>query len=175
MALVVVSLTSCGSNDRGDLQRATDTAGPAGAVAPAGFSYVTVRVVGADGSVVERCVLLADREALRSQGLSRVTDPALAGIDGMLFVFDDDTTTGFWMKDTVIPLSLAFADSEGTVISTADMDPCPAGTDPCPTTRSPEPYRLAIEVPQGALGQWGLRPGARIEHPSGVSCAAAPD
>jgi len=41
-----------------------------------------------------------------------VTDPSLDGIAGMLFVFDDDTTTGFWMKDTLIPLSIAFADQQ---------------------------------------------------------------
>jgi uncharacterized membrane protein (UPF0127 family) len=173
--VAALGFTACGSNERLGARGVTQTIPARGGVAPAGFTAVKVRIVNPDGNVIERCVLLADRDGLRGQGLMGVSDPSLDGIAGMLFVFDDDTTTGFWMKDTLIPLSIAFADQQGTVTFTADMDPCPAGTDPCPLTRPPEAYRLAIEVPQGRLSSLGLGVGARIEHQAGASCTAAKD
>jgi uncharacterized membrane protein (UPF0127 family) len=139
-------------------------------VAPAGFTTVKIRVVAPDGTVVERCVLLADSDAERQRGLMGVTDPALGGIDAMVFRFDGDTTDGFWMKDTLVPLSIAFADDTGAVISTADMDPCPAGTDPCPITSASAAYRLAVEVPRGQLAALGLVPGGRIQTLPGTDC-----
>ena len=170
VACALAVVVGCGSNEGPGTRAVTPTAPAAGDVAPSGFTAVKVRIVAPDGTVVERCVLVADSDVLRRRGLMGVTDPALGGIGAMLFVFDDDTTSGFWMKDTLVPLSIAFADQQGTVTSTADMQPCPVGTDPCPVTRPPEAYRVAIEVPLGALGELGLRPGARIEHPAGAAC-----
>ncbi len=163
-------VAGCGSNEGTGTRSASATVAPAADIAPTGFTAVRVRIVAPDGTVEERCVLLADSEVLRERGLMGVTDPALGGIGAVLFVFDDDTTDGFWMKDTLVPLSIAFADQQGTVTFTADMQPCPVGTDPCPVTRPPHPYRLAIEVPQGSLTRLGLVEGSRIEHPSGPSC-----
>ena len=170
MVVALVALGGCGSNEGSTTRAVAPTAPAPGDVAPSGFTSVRVRIVAPDGTVVERCILLADSEVLRARGLMGVTDPALGGIGAMLFVFDDDTTDGFWMKDTLVPLSIAFADQQGTVTSTADMEPCPVGPDPCPITRPPEPYRLAIEVPQGGLARLGLVPGARIDHAAGPSC-----
>jgi uncharacterized membrane protein (UPF0127 family) len=93
--------------------------------------------------------------------------PDLGGYDGMAFAWDDDTTGGFWMKDTEVPLSIAYVSAEGTVVSTADMAPCPDGDD-CPSYPAAGPYRLAVEVPRGELGDRGLLDGgvARLERRS---------
>ncbi|HEY5154682.1 MAG TPA: DUF192 domain-containing protein [Acidimicrobiales bacterium] len=139
-------------------------------MAPEGFTTIKIRVVAPDGTVVERCVLVADSDVLRGRGLMGVTDPTLGGIDAMVFTYDRDTTSGFWMKNTLVPLSIAFADEGGTVTSTAEMEPCPAGTDPCPVTTSPSAYRVAVEVPQGRLAALGLVPGGRIETLAGTGC-----
>src|SRR5206468_2617836 len=86
----------------------------------AGFGEIAYRV---DGSVDdERCALLADTDAQHQQGLMNRTD--LAGHDGMLFRFRTDTREGFWMKDTPMPLSIAWFDSHGNFVSSTDMEPC---------------------------------------------------
>jgi len=139
-------------------------------VAPDGFRAVTLTVHTADGRTVTRCVLVADTEPLREQGLMGVTDEGLSGYDGMLFVFDTDSANGFWMKNTLIPLSIAFADQAGAVVGTADMVPCPATTKNCPVTKPGAAYRYAVEVPSGALADVGLTTGSSLDPALGSSC-----
>lgn len=103
-----------------------------------------------------------------------VTDAALGGYDGMVFVFSGDTTSAFWMTDTLIPLSIAFADQAGSVVTTADMVPCPAGVASCPLTRSSSPYRYAVEVGSGRLPALGLVDGASLDPTFGPSCQLTP-
>jgi uncharacterized membrane protein (UPF0127 family) len=83
----------------------------------------------------------------RQRGLMHRT--RLLPDEGMLFVFPEDTDGGFWMKDTHIPLSIAFLDVDGAVLRIMDMEPCEA--DPCPTYRPGVAYRYALEVNQGAI------------------------
>jgi uncharacterized membrane protein (UPF0127 family) len=142
--------------------------------APAGFKAVTVTVRSPDGTVSTRCLLVADTLALQEQGLMGVTDSSLGGYDGMVFVFGGDTTSAFWMKDTLIPLSIAFADSGGAVVTTADMVPCPAGASSCPVTRSTSPYRYAVEVGSGRLPAVGLVDGASLDPAFGPTCQPGP-
>ena len=92
----------------------------------------------------------------RERGLMEVTD--LAGYEGMLFVWDDDTRGGFWMRNTPTPLSIAWVDAEGGIVSSADMEPC-ADSDDCPTYPPDGRYRFALEVPKGELGDDGRRAG----------------
>lgn len=128
-----------------------------------GFGEVEVRIVeGPDGEPIVICVLVADTPEERARGLMEVTD--LGGYDGMLFRFEADSDGGFWMKDTLLPLSIAYLDADGAVVSTADMEPCPDGTQ-CPSYASAGPYRMALEVPQGGLAPLGLEEGspARLE------------
>ncbi len=75
----------------------------------------------------------------------------------MLFRYDEDTNERFWMKDTLIPLSIAFLDAEGRVLVILDMEPCVA--DPCPLYEAGAPYRMALEVNQGAFEQLGAHVG----------------
>lgn len=123
------------------------------------FGSALVRVNRPEGPV-ERCVLVADTVELRARGLMEVTD--LGGYDGMLFSFADDTTGGFWMANTVLPLSIAFVDAAGQVVSAFDMEPCPDSVD-CPSYEPEAAYRWAVEVPQGALAGFGLGPGAWLD------------
>lgn len=125
-----------------------------------GFGEVAFRVSGPGAGVALRCALLANTGALRSQGLMGVTD--LRGYDGMIFRFDSETTGAFWMKDTPMPLSIAWFDGQGRLVSTADMEPC-LGRSDCPLYQAGGPYRDALEVPQGALGHLGVGPNATIE------------
>jgi hypothetical protein len=101
-------------------------------------------------------VALALSGSARTQGLMDVTD--LLDLDGMLFSFDGDTTSAFWMKDTLIPLDIAFFDGAGALVSVTTMEPCRQDT--CPTYEAAGPYRFALEAPEGALA--GLPADARL-------------
>ena len=130
----------------------------------AGFGETVITVRSAQGSVFSWCLLLAANAAQRARGLMQVTDPNLGGYSGMLFRFDSNTdhvANYFYMRNTPMPLSIAFLDSTGGVVSTADMAPCDdiAG---CPEYHAAAPYRSTIEVPQGRLASLGIEPGSTI-------------
>jgi uncharacterized membrane protein (UPF0127 family) len=90
-------------------------------------------------------VAVASSSSEQSKGLSGVS--TLESIEGMLFVFPEPTRTRFWMKDTLIPLDIAFFDTEGTLIEVIAMPVCEE--DPCPTYAPPTPYAWAVEAPAG--------------------------
>ena len=85
---------------------------------------------------------------------------------GMVFRFPGRRSGGFYMKNTVIPLSIAFFDGTGTVIDVLDMPPCT--TDPCPTYRPRTAYHGALEVNRGFFDQLGLERGWRVQVPPGL-------
>ncbi len=125
------------------------------------FGEIGFRIEGAAAAqaTAARCALLARTAAQQSQGLMNRTD--IGGYDGMLFDFSVDTTTTFWMKDTPLPLSIAFFDGTGRFVSTTDMAPC-IHQPTCPSYSATRPYRWALEVPQGSLPQLGIGPGTRL-------------
>lgn len=92
-------------------------------------------------------VAVAADEAARAQGLMGVSD--LEGLRGMLFVFESDGTAGFWMKDTLLRLDVAFFAADGSLVDLLSMEPCPG--DPCPVYRPGAAYRYALEVPAGGF------------------------
>jgi uncharacterized membrane protein (UPF0127 family) len=106
-------------------------------------------------------VRIAETPAERATGLMHVM--ALPPDDGMAFVFGGPVTDPFWMKDTLIPLSVAFVAQDGTIVSMSDMDPCTA--DPCPTYPASGPYSMAVEANLGWFHDHGVGVGsvARLE------------
>ena len=138
---------------------ATPTAAGAVTVSPRtpvpGFGEVAFRVA----SGPELCALLAQTPNQHARGLMARTD--LAGHTGMLFVFAADTTETFYMRNTPLPLSIAWFDGAGRFVSATDMEPCPdrAG---CPDYAAAGPYRWAVETRRGGLGNLGIGPGSTI-------------
>jgi uncharacterized membrane protein (UPF0127 family) len=93
----------------------------------------------------------ADPEA-RDRGLMfRRTLPEGSG---MLFVFPERQELSFWMRNTYLPLSIAFLDDDGRVVSIADMEPFDETSH-----KSEGPGRYAVEVPQGWFTAHGVGPG----------------
>ncbi len=107
-----------------------------------GFGRATITV-----GDVEMLVAVADTREERAQGLMFVRD--LGDLDGMLFVLDAERPGSFWMKDTVIPLDIAWFDDAGLFVGAATMVPCTE--DPCPSYSPGAPFRYAVEAPAGAL------------------------
>jgi uncharacterized membrane protein (UPF0127 family) len=132
---------------------------PAG-VLDAVFDPVRVRVFDAEGIECAVCMWVADTDTERAQGLMQVED--LEGAFGMAFVYDRPTNSSFWMKDTLLPLSIAYYDADGMFVGAQDMEPCSPGTT-CAVYPPPGEFSIAIEVPQGGLDDLRLVPGSRIE------------
>jgi uncharacterized membrane protein (UPF0127 family) len=131
------------------------------------FDELAISITGDDGTATGWCVLLAALAAQRARGLMEVTD--LGGYAGMLFVWDADSSSSFYMRNTPTPLSIAWFDAEGELVSTADMEPCD-DVDGCPTYQPAGSYRFALEVPMGELADMGVADGSRLA--AGGSCAA---
>jgi uncharacterized protein len=122
-----------------------------------GFTEIAFRVLPGPG--LTHCALLADTPAARQRGLMGRHD--LAGYDGMLFVFQADTTETFFMRDTPIPLSIAWFDANGRFVGATDMTPCLERAN-CPTYTAPRAYRRALETPRGGLGALGIGAGSQV-------------
>lgn len=80
---------------------------------------------------------------------------------GMLFVFEDAGVQCFWMKNTLLPLSIAFLAEDGTVVNVADMQPRSLDSH-C----SKAPVRFALEMNQGWFAKRGIREGSRLGGPA---------
>ena len=91
----------------------------------------------------------------RGQGL--MYRQSLGPNAGMLFIFDEPAIHCMWMKNTLIPLSVAFMDANGVILNIADMKPqteeshCAA-----------KPALLALEMARGWFAQHGIKPGAKL-------------
>ncbi len=108
--------------------------------------------------IVHVRVEIAETAAQLQRGLSgRRT---LAPNSGMAFLWKSDVRGRFWMKDTSVPLSIAFWDKRGRVLRILDMAPC--RRDPCKVYDPHVAFRGALEVNRGAYERWGVRPGALV-------------
>jgi uncharacterized membrane protein (UPF0127 family) len=113
---------------------------------PAGGRPVTVRLeVAAD-------------PAARARGLMGRTEVPEG--TGMVFLYPRDVAEAYWMKNTLVPLSIAFIAADGRVVSVAAMTPCTA--DPCPSYPPAGPYRYAVELPAGAFEAAGVAAGDKV-------------
>lgn len=175
LAVVMLSVASC-SSQVPDLERSGTTSTSHSVVEPGstttfvtsttetlvfvpselqGLATAPISIV--DGDITHvLTVVVADTPEKRNQGLMNVTD--LGDLDGMLFVWDSPTTSSFWMKDTVLPLDIAFFDAAFAFVDSFVMLPCTE--DPCPSYPAAGAFSYAIEVP--ATGFTGLTPAARL-------------
>jgi uncharacterized protein len=142
LLLSTLLLAGCGGEEASEPVGSEDPR----VVIDTGNDEVAVRVEIAD-SEQERAVGLMNRESLEDDA-------------GMIFLFPESSSGGFWMKDTLIPLSIAFADEQGRILRILDMEPCRA--DPCEIYDPGVSYRTALEVNQGAFSEWGVEEGDRL-------------
>jgi uncharacterized membrane protein (UPF0127 family) len=91
----------------------------------------------------------------------------MAPDEGMLFVCDECAVQSFWMKDTPVPLSIAFLAEDGTIVHIEDMEPHSLESHACE-----HPVRHVLEVPRGWFQQRGIEPGMRVEGPVFLEAAA---
>ena len=101
---------------------------------------------------------VAKTEEEKSRGL--MYRKSLEEGKGMLFVFDYDQKASFWMKNTSIPLSLAYLSKDGTVTQIVDLQPY--SQEPNVSTFS---VRYVLEVPQGWFAKVGIKEGDKFNIP----------
>ncbi len=99
---------------------------------------------------------VANTEESRRSGLMFRRE--LPGNDGMLFVFEQPDVQCFWMRNTLLPLSIAFIADDGTIVNIEDM---------APQTEDPhcakKPVRYALEMAQGWFDQHGIKAGKKLD------------
>lgn len=122
-----------------------------------GFQLGEVLLSSDDDSVLVD-VEIAETPEERAKGL--MNRKSLPDDAGMLFVYFEPVRGGFWMKDTLIPLSIAFIDEEETIVQIIDMEPC--AKEPCRIYEPDVDYVAALEVNQGAFGEWGIGVGDTV-------------
>jgi hypothetical protein len=98
---------------------------------------------------------VAVNDPARARGL--MFRERLAPNHGMLFVFDAKTVQCMWMSNTLIALSVAFIEDDGSIVNIEDMQPKTEDSH-C----SLRPVRFALEMDQGWFAKRGLKPGAKL-------------
>ena len=121
--------------------------------APALAQHLPVAQLNA-GMHLIRAEVAADYASRMTGLMHRASMPSNAG---MLFIFDEATTHCMWMKNTLIPLSVAFIDERGAIINVEDM--APRTEDSHCASR---PARYALEMNRGWFAARGIKPGSRI-------------
>jgi len=104
---------------------------------------------------------VADTPEARSQGL--MSRRRLADNAGMLFIFEEQGSWGFWMKNTLIPLSIAFIDENWMIVDIKDMKVAPSPANgPFDIYESAKPFKYALEVNRGYFRTKGIGAGAKV-------------
>jgi uncharacterized protein len=156
-ALIVWVLASAAGLVGGDdptMAPAATTAAPSGEAA----RTVDYRLEPAQGDPVTVRLEVAADPATRARGLMEREEVPPG--TGMVFLYPEDVAEAFWMKNTLVPLSIAFVAADGRVVSVHEMTPCKA--DPCPSYAPAGPYRYAVELAAGSFPGAGVGPGSRV-------------
>ena len=159
VALVVWVLASAAGLVGGDdptvaAPTATTAATPSGEPA----HTAEYRLEPAQGDPVTVRLAVAADPATRARGLME-REQVPPGT-GMVFLYPEDVAEAFWMKNTLVPLSIAFVAADGRVVSVHEMTPCKA--DPCPSYAPAGPYRYAVELAAGSFPDAGIGPGSKV-------------
>jgi uncharacterized membrane protein (UPF0127 family) len=101
-------------------------------------------------------LVAADEPAERGRGLMEQED--LGPYDGMLFVSASPSSSPFVMRDTLVPLDIAWFDEDGRRVGEAQMEPCPEDVADCPGYPPGAPWHFALETLRGELPEGDLAP-----------------
>lgn len=145
--LLLVASLLAGCNGGSETEAPSDT--------PAGAQVLFENVEGREARLN---VAIADTPEERARGLMFRNE--LPEDQGMLFLFPGTANSGFWMRDTLVPLSIAFVEADGAIIDIQDMQPLSTEIH-----HAPAPYSFAVEANQGWFGKNGIAAGDRARLP----------
>jgi len=136
-----------------------------GVLAPSGpFGVAELTLRGPGGQAVKVPVYVAATQKERQRGL--MNRAYLPVGTGMVFLYPQPVREPFHMKDTLIPLEIAFYDRQREVVRVLHMEPC--ATSPCPLYDPGTAFIGALEVNQGFFRRIGLREGWIVDLPKGL-------
>ncbi|MGH2773885.1 MAG: DUF192 domain-containing protein [Actinomycetota bacterium] len=155
LVLAVSILAGCSDSSNGNDEESEPQANRP----PGSPEFARGRVlIDTEGNSVLIDVDVAETDEQRAFGLMK--RESLPDEEGMLFVFFEETASSFTMRNTLIPLSIAFFDLDGEIVKILDMEPCEA--EPCPSYDPGVTYRGALEVNQGAFDEWDVEMGDMV-------------
>lgn len=160
IAALLLMSAGCGSDSGGEATPTVPpgTATPAAATPTPSPAPPAVLFTSSSGRIAGLTVEIADTADERAVGLMhRESLPENAG---MLFAWTEDTSSAFYMKDTLIPLSVAFIDAGGVIIHIEDMQPLDESLH-----YPPGPYRYGVEANQGWFAENGIAAGDTVTLP----------
>lgn len=157
LGLILLVVTGC---ERGTITENGSRLQLPEGVEPVGFAPGTVQVKSA-AAVHTLQVEIAENDAQRERGLMyRTSMPEDAG---MIFVYPTAQEGAFWMFNTQIPLSIAYADADGKIVRILDMEPCESPyASFCPLYPAGAPFQYALEVNRGYFQERGISIGDQI-------------
>ena len=161
LAVLFASLllvVGCGGQKSEPSSEASSEASATSTTTPESLRRSSVSITNTEGEMVVVRVEVATTTAEKQRGLMGRT--ALSEDAGMLFVFDREQQLSFWMKDTLIPLSIAYINDSGRIVDIQDMQPL----DETPHL-SAEPAKYALEVNQGFFNEHGVEVGNKVSLP----------
>lgn len=132
-------------------------------VATLATTIVTVSAPGATTPKASFRSWIADNDDTRAEGLMYLSADEIAADQGMIFIFEDERVRGFWMKNTITALDIAFARADGTIVAIHTMPPLTLET-----FSSFEPAMYALEVESGTFARLGIGEGDVIAIPEDV-------
>lgn len=157
LCIFFVALSACYGSAENDAEGAAASPSSTPSLGPIFATGQVIIDMGDDSVLVD--VEIAQTPEQRAYGL--MNRDSLAADSGMVFLYLDGNSTGsFYMKDTRIPLSIAFFDIDGRILEILDMKPCLE--EPCRTYDPGVSYRGALEVNRGAFERWGVSEGDSI-------------
>lgn len=164
LALLFAFASGCGAQDSGQKSGGESKSAGSGSSAEttsagsAELQELTIAASGGDEVPVR--VEIADDTVEQAEGL--MNREKLGKERGMLFVYPDEREMSFWMKNTLIPLSIAYIDSKERIVDIQDMK---ALDDEPPHYVSAEPAQYALEVNKGFFDERGVEVGDTVELP----------
>jgi uncharacterized membrane protein (UPF0127 family) len=148
LLVLLLALFTCGREDQQETSPQPEQTPPAGSSTEGVFIQVAGNPV---------WVRISETPRERERGL--MFTESLPPDEGMLFVFEREQILSFWMKNTPLPLSVAFIDGEGRILEIRHMQPL--DEEARHTSRQPALY--ALEMNAGWFEKHGVRVGDRVE------------
>ncbi|MFM2343957.1 MAG: hypothetical protein RLZZ210_566 [Pseudomonadota bacterium] len=149
-------LSACSKDDIQNIQRNISVeASNANSSSLPSFDTKSIYLYNVQNNKISLNVKIANTRELRELGLMHIK--SMPQNDGMLFVFDESDTHCFWMKNTNIPLSIAFIDDDKKIVDVQDM---------LPNTETPhcsaKKAKYALELNQGWFSRNNMSVGAKL-------------
>ena len=160
LTVLLLSVAGCGSSTVPSIERTTPPV-----VEPAGADLSVFDTTRVEIDQVEFEVWLAETLLQHQLGLMEATEAQIAPLGdgtprGMLFLFGAPQTLTFWMKDTYVPLDLAFIRDDGVIAEIHELTPLDLSI-----VSSSEAVHYALEVPAGTFDALGIAVGSVLDLP----------